>query len=78
MNDLYITDVEIGDKATFYFPEAGYGNQGLDAKKYLTVGETYTVSEIQINSYISYVKFKEITEDVNFNSVLFKFSKKEQ
>lgn len=48
----------------------GYFHDQKKAEKYLTVGEIYTVDEVSINDWNSWVRVKELPDEI-FNTVHF-------
>jgi hypothetical protein len=63
-------DCSVGTKVRYAFEQNGYNGDQIYAKKYLKVGETYTVDYTVIHSSTTDVYFKEIPGH-GFNSVLF-------
>lgn len=61
---------EPGDKVVFANPTAGYEGDQVLAKKYLRENEEYTLSNIDVQNWITFVTFAEVP-GVEFNSVLF-------
>ena len=59
-----------GTKVVFSNPSAGYDPDQETARKYLTVGETYTVERTEIHDWCTYVFLEEVP-GVAFNSVIF-------
>src|SRR5690606_10525551 len=59
-----------GTKIRFDHENAGYPGDGERAKKYIKVGEIYTVEKIDIGQSCSRVILKEVP-NVEFNTVLF-------
>lgn len=59
-----------GHKVIFKYPDNGYTPDQEQAKKYLKVGETYTVNKTEVHSSTADVELIEIPGQY-FNSVLF-------
>lgn len=59
-----------GDKVKFTNPKAGYDSDIEKTKKYLKLGEVYTIEKTEVDSWFTHVWLKEIPE-VYFNSVHF-------
>ncbi len=60
---------ESGTKVVFA-GEGGWKAQITEAKKVLTIGETYTVSQTRVGGFYSYVTLKEFP-DFEFNTTMF-------
>lgn len=59
-----------GSKVIFAYPDSGYESDQERAKKYLKVGEIYTIKEIRVHDWSTEVFLEEVP-GVAFNSVLF-------
>lgn len=59
-----------GSKVVFAFPENGYEGEQESIKKYMEVGDVFTVEFVDIGQSYTNVYLKEITER-GFNSVFF-------
>ena len=59
-----------GTKVKYVFPENGYPHDQEHGKKFLKLGETYTVKKTVIHKWSTDVWLEEVPETV-FNSVLF-------
>jgi hypothetical protein len=59
-----------GSKVVYAYPENGYPSDQEKASKYLKIGETYTVKNVDVYDWRSRVTLVEVPEQY-FNTVLF-------
>ncbi len=59
-----------GTIVQYRYPECGYEDHKITARKHLKLNKCYTVDDVDIGSSYSYVYLKEIP-GVGFNSVMF-------
>lgn len=69
-DDTMDIESEEGTLVRFSHPENGYTHHQEQAKKFLEVGEVYTVEHVDIHSWHSDVYLKEFPGE-KFNTVLF-------
>lgn len=70
MDELYVTQWNVGDKVIFIHPDYGYDGDIELAAEHLKGGETYTLSRIDVGQSSSMVELNEVP-GIMFNSVHF-------
>ena len=67
---MNIFNASVGSKIVFCHPENGSNYDKKKTPEYLKVGGVYTVSQIDIGSFNTYIYVEEVP-NVKFNSVMF-------